>query len=134
MEWGNPWSPDHRLRQEHNKRMTQQALELLQKALTLPVEDRTALIRSLIESLEEVADEGVERAWDEEIGKRIAELDSGKAKTISGKKSGSEFPPDSPMAVEVTFHEGASSEYEAAFEWYFLRSEFAASRFAEEMD
>jgi putative addiction module component (TIGR02574 family) len=83
MEWGNPWSPDHRLRQEYNKRMTQQALELLQKALTLPVEDRTALIRSLIESLEEVADEGVERAWDEEIGKRIAELDSGKAKTIS---------------------------------------------------
>jgi toxin ParE1/3/4 len=38
------------------------------------------------------------------------------------------------MAVEVTFHEGASSEYEAAFEWYFLRSEFAASRFAEEID
>src|ERR1700733_15082819 len=55
-------------------------------------------------------------------------------KPFPGKKSGSEFPPDSPMAVEVTFHEGASSEYEAAFEWYFLRSEFAASRFAEEID
>jgi hypothetical protein len=37
------------------------------------------------------------------------------------------------MASEVTLHEDASAEYEAAFEWYFLRSEFAASRFAQEM-
>ncbi len=63
--------------------MTQQALELLQKALTLPEEERTALVRSLIESLEEVADGGAERAWGEEIARRITELDSGKAKTVS---------------------------------------------------
>jgi putative addiction module component (TIGR02574 family) len=62
--------------------MTQQALELLQKALALPEEERTALIRSLIESLEEVADQGTERAWEEEIARRIADLDSGKAKTV----------------------------------------------------
>jgi plasmid stabilization system protein ParE len=37
------------------------------------------------------------------------------------------------MAGEVRFHEEASAEYEAAFEWYYLRSEFAASRFAEEV-
>jgi putative addiction module component (TIGR02574 family) len=63
--------------------MTQQALELLQKALTLPEEERTALVRSLIESLEEVADQGTERAWDEEIARRISDLDSGKSKTVS---------------------------------------------------
>jgi len=63
--------------------MTQQALELLQKALALPEEERTALVRSLIESLEEVADPGAERAWDEEIARRIADLDSGTAKTVS---------------------------------------------------
>jgi putative addiction module component (TIGR02574 family) len=63
--------------------MTQQALELLQKALTLSEEERTALVRSLIESLEEVADPGAERAWDEDIKRRIAELDSGRAKTVS---------------------------------------------------
>ena len=63
--------------------MTQQALELLQKALTLPEQERSALIRSLIESLEEVSEQGAELAWDEEIGRRIAELDSGKAKTVS---------------------------------------------------
>jgi putative addiction module component (TIGR02574 family) len=63
--------------------MTQQALELLQKALTLQEQERTALVRSLIESLEEVADQGAEIAWDEEIGRRIADLDSGKAKSVS---------------------------------------------------
>ncbi len=67
----------------YNHFMTQQALELLQKALTLPEEERTALVRSLIESLEEVADQGAERAWDEEIARRIAELDSGRARTVS---------------------------------------------------
>jgi toxin ParE1/3/4 len=38
------------------------------------------------------------------------------------------------MASEVRFHEEASAEYEAAFKWYFLRSEFAASRFVEEVN
>jgi toxin ParE1/3/4 len=38
------------------------------------------------------------------------------------------------MTSEVTFHEDASAEYEAAFEWYHLRSEFAASRFADELN
>jgi putative addiction module component (TIGR02574 family) len=69
--------------QRYNHFMTQEALELLQKALNLPEEERTSLVRSLIESLEEVADQGTERAWDEEIARRIADLDSGKAKTVS---------------------------------------------------
>jgi plasmid stabilization system protein ParE len=38
------------------------------------------------------------------------------------------------MAGEVRFHEGAAAEYEAAFEWYYQRSEFVASRFADEMN
>jgi len=63
--------------------MTQQALELLKMALTLPESERTALVRSLIESLEAVTDEGTERAWDDEIARRIADLDSGRAKTVS---------------------------------------------------
>jgi len=67
----------------YNEFMTQQALELLKKALALPEEERTALVRSLIESLEEVSDQGVERAWDEEIERRIAELDSANTKTVS---------------------------------------------------
>jgi putative addiction module component (TIGR02574 family) len=63
--------------------MTQSALELLHKALALPEDERTALVRSLIESLDGASDEGAEHAWDEEIAGRAADLDSGKAKTVS---------------------------------------------------
>ena len=34
---------------------------------------------------------------------------------------------------QIEFHEGASEEYEAAFDWYFARSELAASKFVEEL-
>jgi putative addiction module component (TIGR02574 family) len=71
---------------EYNHSMKEQALELLQKALALSEEERTAMVRSLIESLEGAPQEGAERAWDEEIARRAAELDSGKAKTVSWKE------------------------------------------------
>ena len=35
---------------------------------------------------------------------------------------------------KIEFHEEASREYEAAFDWYFERSELAASKFAEELE
>ena len=62
--------------------MTQEADELLKKALTLPAEDRAAMAGSLLESLEEPVDPSAEEAWNEEIARRIADLDSGKAKTV----------------------------------------------------
>jgi putative addiction module component (TIGR02574 family) len=57
--------------------MTPDASELLREALKLSPEARAALAASLLESLEEDVDEGVEAAWAEEIAKRIHELDSG---------------------------------------------------------
>lgn len=63
--------------------MSPDVSELLKKALALPPEARAALADSLLESLnEEPADEGVEAAWEEEIKRRIEELDSGKVKPI----------------------------------------------------
>jgi len=62
--------------------MTQQASELLQKALSLSEEERAELAGSLIESLDATVDQAAEAAWDEEIARRIKDLDSGKAKTI----------------------------------------------------
>jgi len=62
--------------------MTQQASELLQKALSLSEEERAELAGSLIESLDAAVDQAAEAAWNEEIARRIAELESGKAKTI----------------------------------------------------
>ena len=56
--------------------------ELLEKVLKLPVEARAALAGSLIESLDETIDEDAEAGWADEIGRRIRELDAGKAKTV----------------------------------------------------
>jgi putative addiction module component (TIGR02574 family) len=66
----------------YNRVMTQQALDLLQKALSLSEEERADLACSLMESLDAAVEEGAESAWNEEIGRRITELDSGKAKTV----------------------------------------------------
>lgn len=62
--------------------MTQRAAELLQKALSLSEEERAELAGSLLESLDTTAEEGAEAAWNQEIARRIADLDSGKAKTV----------------------------------------------------
>lgn len=63
--------------------MTTEVSKLLEKALSLSIDEQEALAESLISSLGGKVDEGVQAAWDEEIAKRIAELDSGKAKIVS---------------------------------------------------
>ena len=62
--------------------MTEEAAELLKKALSLPVSERADLAGSLIESLDDKRDESVAAAWDEEVVRRMADIDSGKAKMI----------------------------------------------------
>jgi putative addiction module component (TIGR02574 family) len=63
--------------------MTPEVSKLLEQALSLSIEEREALADSLISNLDGKVDEGVQAAWEAEIGKRVADLDSGKAKTIS---------------------------------------------------
>jgi putative addiction module component (TIGR02574 family) len=63
--------------------MTPEVSELLERALSLTVEEQEALADSLISNLGGKVDEGVQAAWEVEIGKRIAELDSGKTETTS---------------------------------------------------
>ncbi len=63
--------------------MSPDVSELLKKALALPPEARAALAGSILESLDdEPADEGVEAAWDEEVKRRIEEIDSDKVQMI----------------------------------------------------
>ena len=62
--------------------MTPEVSKLLERALTLSVEEQEALADSLISNLGGKVDEGVQAAWHAEIEKRIADLDSGKAKTV----------------------------------------------------
>ncbi len=61
--------------------MTPEVSRLLEKALSLSIEEQEALADSLISNLGGKVDEGVRVAWEAEIGQRIAELDSGQAKT-----------------------------------------------------
>jgi putative addiction module component (TIGR02574 family) len=59
--------------------MTPEVSKLLERALSLSVEEQEALADSLISNLGGKVDEA---ARDDEIKKRVAELDSGGAKTV----------------------------------------------------
>ena len=62
--------------------MSPEVSKLLEQALALSVDEQEALAESLISNLGGKVDEAVVAAWDAEIKKRIADLDSGKTKTI----------------------------------------------------
>ncbi len=63
--------------------MTQEAHELLQKALALPENERPELAGNLISSLETTIDQDVDAAWQHEVVRRLDEIQSGKVKTVS---------------------------------------------------
>lgn len=63
--------------------------QLEAEALELPLPERARLVQRLIASLDEDTDEdpaGVERAWEEEIRRRVAELDAGTAELIPAEQ------------------------------------------------
>jgi putative addiction module component (TIGR02574 family) len=62
--------------------MTAEVSKLLERALSLSVEEQEALADSLISNLAGKVDEGLHQAWQAEIEKRVAELHSGRAKTV----------------------------------------------------
>jgi putative addiction module component (TIGR02574 family) len=63
--------------------MMQDAQELLKKALALPDKERADLAGSLIDSLDDTVDENAEAAWQEEIVRRLEDVQSVKVKTTS---------------------------------------------------
>jgi hypothetical protein len=69
--------------------MTQQTLELLQKALSLSEEERTALADSLFASLDGIVDEGAEKAWEQDLspycGDRLGKSEDDPVGRGSGK-------------------------------------------------
>jgi len=68
--------------------MSEDAIEILKKALTLPVSERAELAGTLIESLDEAEDPSVETAWNAEIIRRMEDLDSGRVKPVSLEEAG----------------------------------------------
>lgn len=63
--------------------MTSEAQELLQKALTLPENERAELAGNLIASLDQVVDRDSDAAWQEEVARRAADVRAGKVSTTS---------------------------------------------------
>jgi len=63
--------------------MTHDAQELFEKALTLPENERAELAGNLIASLDATVDPDVEAAWQQEIARRLREVQSGEVKTVS---------------------------------------------------
>lgn len=53
--------------------------KLTQDALTLPDTERAHLAQTLLQSLEPVAEEGIEEAWDAEVARRLEEVHQGTA-------------------------------------------------------
>ena len=61
--------------------MSPDVSELLKQALSLPVDERAALANTLLDSLGQV-DHSVQEAWDEEVARRMQDLDAGRAVTV----------------------------------------------------
>ena len=57
--------------------------EIIEEAAYLPVEDRIAVVDSLLRTLNAV-DPQIDEAWGKEAERRLADLRSGRAKAISG--------------------------------------------------
>ena len=65
--------------------MSPEVSDLLKRALALPVDERAALVNTLLDSLEttnESVTGSVQEAWDREVARRIEDLKTGKAVTV----------------------------------------------------
>jgi putative addiction module component (TIGR02574 family) len=62
--------------------MTQKSQVLLEEALKLTAYERAEVAEQLIASLDEVPDTDVEQAWQEEIQRRLQQIDRGEVELI----------------------------------------------------
>jgi len=66
--------------------MPEFAEEIYEQALSLPINDRLALIDKLLISTNLPTQEAIDKAWSQEVERRSQELDSGAAKLIPGEE------------------------------------------------
>lgn len=60
--------------------------QLESEVLSLPVQERAALVQRLLLSLEEISEPEFDRLWGEESARRAAEIDAGKVQAIPGEE------------------------------------------------
>ena len=58
------------------------ASEVLRRALQLPPRARADIAGTLLRSLDEIEDPGVEAAWRAEVARRLEEIDSGRVRLV----------------------------------------------------
>lgn len=63
--------------------MASEATKLLEAALKLPAEVRATRMGSLLDSLDTTVDAGAEAEWEQEIARRLKDLDSSHPRLIS---------------------------------------------------
>ena len=66
--------------------MSNLLVELSRRARTLPPEERAQLAEDLLASLQEDGNPEIEAAWDEEICKRLDEIERGVAKLVPAEE------------------------------------------------
>jgi putative addiction module component (TIGR02574 family) len=64
--------------------MTMDITAIEREALKLSPEDRARLVRELLESLDNLSSQDLERLWLEEASLRAAQLDTGEATLVPG--------------------------------------------------
>lgn len=62
--------------------MTEKSQVVLKEALKLTANERAEVAEQLIASLDEAADTDVEQAWQEEVQRRLQQLERGEVKAI----------------------------------------------------
>jgi putative addiction module component (TIGR02574 family) len=66
--------------------MVELAEKIYEQALDLPIDDRLILIDKLLISTNLPTQNDIDQAWSKEVERRCQELDSGKARLISGEE------------------------------------------------
>lgn len=62
------------------------AKKVFEEALSLPAEARVSLVEELLTSLNLPPQPEIDRLWADEAERRIAQIDKGEVKLVSGKK------------------------------------------------
>ena len=62
--------------------MTEKSQVVLEEALKLTTNERAEVAEQLIASLDEASDTDVEQAWQEEVQRRLQQIERGEVKTI----------------------------------------------------
>jgi putative addiction module component (TIGR02574 family) len=61
--------------------------DIVRSALDLPEKERAEVARKIIESFDEAPNADVERAWADEVARRIHDLTSGRAGSVSVREA-----------------------------------------------